>query len=175
MVLENIREIRLKNFNLLLKKFQQMRTGPERGLLRDFGDRVGISNRQLSHMKCENRAIGSNSARKIEKGLGLKANWMDSPHNEIKENSVNLKPANIAPPPIKNKDQRISQPKVQRIKTIPLNKQEQDFLNELLAVGLNLFRQDRLKAVEYLLKLKTSNEEISNAIINLSNKASLKF
>jgi len=75
-----IHETRYANFNFLLEGFQLNRGGVERGLLRDFGIAVGISDRQLSHLKCQRRNIGTATARQIERSLGLEDGWMDVPH-----------------------------------------------------------------------------------------------
>jgi hypothetical protein len=141
----DISEIRHKNFIALLKEFQKIRGGPERGLLKNFGEQVKTSDRQLSHMKCKNRAIGKNSARKIEQGLGLEIGWMDSIRktSEIPNIKIKIASANNVAPIIKEPRGN------QRNVVITANKRELLFIE----AALKLYRKAPLKAHEYLLQL----------------------
>lgn len=78
----SIYEIRFKNFQRLLDEFQNKRTTKnERGLLLEFSQSVGISDRQLSHLRCGRRNIGTAAARQIEAGLRLSSGYMDVSHD----------------------------------------------------------------------------------------------
>ena len=65
----------------LYKKFREANPHlPERGMLKMFADRIGLSDRYLSHIKCKRKNIGNNVARTIEEALGLPNGWMDREH-----------------------------------------------------------------------------------------------
>lgn len=83
----DISSIRYENFLELLRRYQVERGGVERGLLLDFSRMVGVSSRQLSHLKCQNRPVGTATARKIERGCGLPAGWMDVRHTDSEPSS----------------------------------------------------------------------------------------
>jgi hypothetical protein len=73
--------IRHQNFMALYKKFRDANPHlPERGMLKMFADRIGLSDRYLSHIKCKRKNIGNNVARTIEEALGLPHGWMDREH-----------------------------------------------------------------------------------------------
>jgi len=74
-------EIRHKNFIKLFDDFiKQHPELPRRGMLKLFAQRLGLSDRYLSHIKCNRKNIGSNVARGIEVSLHLPHGWMDREH-----------------------------------------------------------------------------------------------
>lgn len=74
-------QIRHQNFMNLYQQFRNAnRHLPERGMLKLFAERVGLSDRYLSHIKCNRKNIGNNVARTIEDALGLAHGWMDREH-----------------------------------------------------------------------------------------------
>jgi hypothetical protein len=86
----SIYKIRYENFKRLLDEFQDKRTTKnERGLLLEFSQAVDISDRQLSHLRCGRRNIGSASARQIEKGLRLAEGYMDVEHGVTRPENPN--------------------------------------------------------------------------------------
>jgi transcriptional regulator with XRE-family HTH domain len=75
-------QIRHHNFIVLYRQFRQEHGHlPERGMLKMFAQRVGLSDRYLSHIKCNRKNIGNNVARAIEEALGLPRGWMDREHD----------------------------------------------------------------------------------------------
>jgi transcriptional regulator with XRE-family HTH domain len=76
----DIAAIRYENFMELLRRYQADRGGKERGMLLDFSQLVGVSSRQLSHLKCKNRPVGTATARRIEAACNLPLGWMDVLH-----------------------------------------------------------------------------------------------
>ena len=74
-------QIRHKNFMNLYQQFRDAnRHLPERGMLKLFAQRVGLSDRYLSHIKCNRKNIGNNVARALVESLGLAHGWMDREH-----------------------------------------------------------------------------------------------
>lgn len=66
---------------MLYKQFRESHADlPERGMLKLFSERIGLSDRYLSHLKCNRKNIGNNVARTIEDALGLARGWMDREH-----------------------------------------------------------------------------------------------
>lgn len=76
----DIHEIRLNNFRELLRMVED-RLGSKRGVLREFAAITGISERQVSHLKCGRRNIGSATARNIERVFRIPDGWMDADHS----------------------------------------------------------------------------------------------
>lgn len=77
----NSAQIRHANFMALYRKFRNENAHlPERGMLKLFAGRLGLSERYLSHIRCNRKNIGSNLARTIETALGLRHGWMDREH-----------------------------------------------------------------------------------------------
>lgn len=77
-------QIRYKNFMTLYQQFRNAnRHLPERGMLKLFAERLGLSDRYLSHIKCNRKNIGNNVARAIEESLGLAHGWMDREHARV--------------------------------------------------------------------------------------------
>lgn len=75
-------QIRHKNFQKLFADFiDQHPNLPQRGMLKMFADRLDLSDRYLSHIKCRRKNIGNNVARAIEARLKLPYGWMDRDHD----------------------------------------------------------------------------------------------
>ena len=74
---------RIINFLDLLRQFRDANADlPNRGILKLFSERVGISNVYLSHVKCGRKQIGAAVARKIEARCGKPHGWLDQQHSE---------------------------------------------------------------------------------------------
>ena len=79
-------QIRHRNFMATFQRFKDANPAlPERGMLKLFAQRIGFSDRYLSHIKCNRKNIGSNVARTIESALGLPHGWMDREHNRVSD------------------------------------------------------------------------------------------
>jgi hypothetical protein len=77
-------QIRHKNFQKLFNDFINEHSGlPQRGMLKLFADRLNLSDRYLSHIKCNRKNIGNNVARMIEERLKLPHGWMDREHDKL--------------------------------------------------------------------------------------------
>lgn len=75
-------QIRHRNFMASFQRFKDANPDlPERGMLKLFAERIGFSDRYLSHIKCNRKNIGNNVARTIEAALGLQHGWMDREHD----------------------------------------------------------------------------------------------
>jgi hypothetical protein len=75
-------QIRYKNFKKLFDDFiDQNANLPQRGMLKLFAHRLNLSDRYLSHIKCNRKNIGHNVARTIEEQLKLPHGWMDREHD----------------------------------------------------------------------------------------------
>ncbi len=80
----NSAQIRHKNFQRLFTDFiDQHPDLPQRGMLKLFADRLNLSDRYLSHIKCNRKNIGNNVARAIEAQLKLPHGWMDREHDTL--------------------------------------------------------------------------------------------
>ena len=78
----NSAQIRHKNFQKLFSQFISQHTDlPQRGMLKLFAQRLNLSERYLSHIKCNRKNIGNNVARAIEEQLKLPHGWMDREHD----------------------------------------------------------------------------------------------
>jgi plasmid maintenance system antidote protein VapI len=74
-------QIRHQNFMILYRRFRDANSHlPERGMLKMFAEHIGLSDRYLSHIKCNRKNIGNNVARNLEEALGLPHGWMDREH-----------------------------------------------------------------------------------------------
>jgi transcriptional regulator with XRE-family HTH domain len=81
----NNSQIRHKNFRKLLDDFiDQHPHLPRRGMLKRFAERLDLSDRYLSHIKCDRKNIGNSVARIIEEQLKLPYGWMDREHDALK-------------------------------------------------------------------------------------------
>lgn len=77
----NSAQIRHKNFQKLFAEFIDRHADqPRRGMLKLFAQRLNLSERYLSHIKCNRKNIGNNVARAIEEQLKLPHGWMDREH-----------------------------------------------------------------------------------------------
>ena len=56
---------------------------PRRGMLKRFAQKLELSERYLSHIKCQRKNIGHQMARTIEKKLALPHGWMDQEHRTL--------------------------------------------------------------------------------------------
>lgn len=75
-------QIRHRNFMKLFNDFMNKHPDePRRGMLKAFANRLQLSERYLSHIKCNRKNIGANLARTIEKRLRLTHGWMDREHD----------------------------------------------------------------------------------------------
>jgi hypothetical protein len=77
-------QIRHKNFQKLFAEFADQHSHlPQRGMLKLFAERLNLSDRYLSHIKCQRKNIGSNIARAIEEQLRLPRGWLDREHDRL--------------------------------------------------------------------------------------------
>ena len=77
-------QIRHKNFKKLFNEFiDQHPHLPQRGMLKLFAQRLNLSDRYLSHIKCNRKNIGNLVARSIEEQLKLPRGWMDREHDTL--------------------------------------------------------------------------------------------
>jgi len=56
---------------------------PRHGMLKLFAEHLQLSERYISHIKCNRKNIGGNLARIIEKRLRLPHGWMDREHDPL--------------------------------------------------------------------------------------------
>jgi hypothetical protein len=78
----NSSQIRHKNFHTLFEDFITRHPNqPRRGMLKQFAQHLKLSERYLSHIKCQRKNIGNSVARVIEDALGLPQGWMDREHD----------------------------------------------------------------------------------------------
>lgn len=94
MATQTIYDIRLRNLLVLFDQFKQGvwmddPTAPERGMLRRFSERAGISSPIFaSNLTNGSKRMGNEVARKIEEAMGLEMGWMDQDHtNDASEMS----------------------------------------------------------------------------------------
>lgn len=74
---------RQTNFLALFKAFRDERPDePNRGMLKKFAEKVDISDRYLSHVKCGRKQIGAAVARQLEAKCGKPHGWLDQPHDD---------------------------------------------------------------------------------------------
>jgi hypothetical protein len=80
----NSSQIRYKNFKRLFDDFVDRHPNePQRGMLKLFAQRLDLSDRYLSHIKCNRKNIGNIIARAIEARLKLPHGWMDREHDTL--------------------------------------------------------------------------------------------
>jgi transcriptional regulator with XRE-family HTH domain len=81
----NSSQIRHKNFHALFNDFIARHPDqPQRGMLKQFAQQLGLSDRYLSHIKCQRKNIGNSVARAIETALNLSHGWMDREHEQAR-------------------------------------------------------------------------------------------
>lgn len=77
-------QIRMANFLGLFKTFREANAHlPDKGMLKLFAEKLELSDRYLSHVKCGRKKIGSVVARQIEAHCGLEEGWMDHEHGDL--------------------------------------------------------------------------------------------
>jgi transcriptional regulator with XRE-family HTH domain len=86
MSVETIEQVRTRNFLWLFERFkEEVRNDwpgePDRGMVRRFAQRLGISPIYTSQIK-NGKVIGTALADKIEKALGLQDGWLDTDHTK---------------------------------------------------------------------------------------------
>ncbi len=75
-------QIRHRNFIKLFNDFMDKHPHePRHGMLKAFAIRLDLSERYLSHIKCNRKNIGANLARTLEQRLRLPHGWMDREHD----------------------------------------------------------------------------------------------
>jgi len=109
------REIRQANYRFLFDQFkketlQRYPDQPERGMLKLFGERIGVSAKFLSHINTDFKPMGSRTARKIEESLKLEVGWMDMDH--------------ISGPPSSSKEKQFIKAALDLFRTAPVEAQE---------------------------------------------------
>jgi hypothetical protein len=78
----NSSQIRHKNFHTLFQDFIARHPElPRRGMLKLFAEHLELSDRYLSHIKCQRKNIGHKLARAIETRLELPHGWLDREHD----------------------------------------------------------------------------------------------
>jgi len=81
----DVYQIRFKNYQFLFERFKESvwrewPGEPDRGMLRRFGERLGISEAYMSHLNTGYKPIGARMGKKIEAALKLPPGWMDQDH-----------------------------------------------------------------------------------------------
>jgi hypothetical protein len=78
------KEIRHANFIALFNQFKRENAHlPDRGMLKLFAQKLELSDRFLSHVKCRRKVIGDQVARHIEDKLQLRHGWLDQQHENV--------------------------------------------------------------------------------------------
>lgn len=90
--MKTIRQTRHENFLRLFEMYKErvwkaFPDQPERGMLRHMSKSFAMSERFLSHMKCDAKSMGGNVARDLEASMGLPEGWMDTDHGDKKTTS----------------------------------------------------------------------------------------
>lgn len=79
----DVHQTRITNFLALFRQYRDANSHlPNRGMLKSFSERVGVSPVYLSHVKCGRKEIGGAVARKIEAACGHDVGWLDQSHGE---------------------------------------------------------------------------------------------
>ncbi|MFZ4623864.1 MAG: helix-turn-helix domain-containing protein [Rhodoferax sp.] len=77
----DVNGMRMKNYKRLLREFQEspgQAELPHHGLIKRFSERVGVSDRYLSHINNGRKDIGAKTARSIENGFDKPHGWLDN-------------------------------------------------------------------------------------------------
>jgi hypothetical protein len=135
----DISEIRYRNFKHLFEQFKEVVRrddpgAPEKGMLKLFGERVGVREAYMSHINTKYKGIGRTTARKIEQAFKLSDGWMDREH-EKNERAEQAQPAHVAAEPPE-----------------PTDADELAFLE----TAIQLYRNDPIRAQTALLKAMSS-------------------
>jgi hypothetical protein len=139
----DITEIRYANFKQLFEKFKEETRrddpgAPEKGMLKLFGDRLGIRQAYMSHLNTKYKGIGPTTARQIEQALGLSHGWMDQQHNKKRTPEPAPAPHAEAAPAVEAQD--------------PSDADELAFLE----TAIQLYRADPISAQSALLRVMSS-------------------
>jgi hypothetical protein len=135
----DVREIRYSNFQHLFAQFKENTRkddpgAPEKGMLKLFGERLGIRQAYMSHIHTKYKGIGETTARLIEQALGLPRGWMDQAHDK--------QPA-----------ARVEAQSTEGSKQVePTDADELEFLE----TAIKLYRQDPLRAQSALMRVLAS-------------------
>jgi hypothetical protein len=83
----DVSEIRYRNFRYLFEQFKTTARNkdpdaPDKGMMKAFGERLGIKQAYMSHINTRYKGIGTLTARQMEKALKLPHGWMDQQHDE---------------------------------------------------------------------------------------------
>jgi hypothetical protein len=86
----DINSIRFKNFKVLFERFKdEVRRddpgAPEKGMMKAFGERLGVREAYMSHINTQYKNIGPKTARLMEEALKLPHGWMDQQHEKRRE------------------------------------------------------------------------------------------
>lgn len=91
--MDDIKRIRYQNYRSLFDEFKQQTwrrypDQPEKGMLKLFSEKVGLSPRFLSHINNDRKAIGHGTARRIERGMKVPHGWLDQDHERNRAASI---------------------------------------------------------------------------------------
>jgi hypothetical protein len=132
----DITEIRYRNFKALFEQFKEVVRrddpgAPEKGMLKLFGERVGVREAYMSHINTKYKGIGPTTARKIEQGFKLAHGWMDQQHDKKPRAEQQAQPEHVS-------DETVE----------PTDADELAFLE----TAIEVYRKDPLRAQTALLK-----------------------
>jgi transcriptional regulator with XRE-family HTH domain len=87
MAVEKVEQVRSRNFQLLFAQYKEAirrewPDEPDRGMLKRFAERLGLSKIYLSQINNDRKIIGTETRDKIEKALKLPPGWMDTDHSQ---------------------------------------------------------------------------------------------
>ncbi|GJH23700.1 hypothetical protein [Caballeronia novacaledonica] len=85
----DVTQIRYRNFKHLFEQFKEVvrrddPSAPEMGMLKLFGDRVGVREAYMSHINTKYKGIDTTTARKMKQALKLPHGWMDQQQEQPK-------------------------------------------------------------------------------------------
>jgi hypothetical protein len=86
----DINQIRFANYKYLFEQFKEMTRrddpgAPEKGMMKLFGERVGVREAYMSHINTGYKNIGPKTARQFEEALKLPSGWMDQQHDKKRQ------------------------------------------------------------------------------------------
>jgi transcriptional regulator with XRE-family HTH domain len=87
MTVEKVEQVRSRNFQLLFAQFKEAirrdwPNEPDRGMLKRFAERLGMSRIYLSQINNDRKTIGTETRDRIEAALKLPPGWMDTDHSQ---------------------------------------------------------------------------------------------